>query len=116
MYTFKKSLEGQGDQSEAHNSTAHSWSEKFAQRVKKYGVFCGTVHCEASLMGAIVQYKSQANIMQNTELREIFCVSLHALLLGWPANHSFGRALPTSQGQLELLKNVAGAVTRLQLS
>jgi hypothetical protein len=90
---FNKSLEDQEDQSEARNSIAHSWSKEFAQRVVKSGEFRGTVHCEASLMGAIVQYKGQANTIgdtQNTQLPEIFCVSLHVLPLEWhAANHSF---------------------------
>lgn len=74
---FNKSLEGREDQSQDHNLIVHSWWEEFTQEVRKSREFHGTVHCEASLMGVIVQYNGQANTegnMQNTQLPDIFCV------------------------------------------
>jgi hypothetical protein len=75
---FNKSLENQKNLSKQHKSIVRSWSEEFAQKLPKSGEFRGKAHCEASLMGAIVQYNGQANTersMQNTELPGIFHVS-----------------------------------------
>jgi len=93
MGIFNKFLEDQEDWSKARISIACTWSTEFAKRVEKYGAFCGKVHCEASLMGAIVQYQGQADTkgnMQNTQLLEIFHVSFVCLTPWWhAANHSF---------------------------
>jgi len=76
MDIFNKSYKGQEDRSEDHDSIVHSWSKEFAQRLLKSQEFRGTVHCEASLMGAIVRYNSQANTegrMQNTDVFYVSC-------------------------------------------
>ena len=74
MDTFNKSLKDQ-DRSKDRDSIVHSWSKEFAQRLLKSQEFQGTVHCEASLMGAIVQYDSQANTEGSVQNTDIFYVS-----------------------------------------
>jgi hypothetical protein len=75
MDIFNKSLKDQ-DQFKDHNSIVHLWSKEFVQRLLKSREFHGTVHCEASLMGAIVHYNGQANTessMQNTHIFHVSC-------------------------------------------
>ena len=80
------------------------------------------VHCEASLMGAIVKYGGQANTegstTQNADISAILRVgSQLACTFGSTLLILFflRRALPISQGQSESQKNV-GAATPLRLS
>lgn len=104
------------------SSNVDSWSKEFAQKLKLQE-FTGTVHCEASLMGAIVKYGGQAN----TEGRTMQNANISAILrVGSQSACTFGstllilfflhKALPISQGQSESQKNVVGAVTPLRLS
>ncbi|KAF8342272.1 uncharacterized protein EI90DRAFT_3032685 [Cantharellus anzutake] len=70
-HIFNKSLQDRDNQSKVRNLIVHSWLEEFARKLPKPKQFHGTVHCEASLMGAIVQYNGQGN-MQNIRLPDIF--------------------------------------------
>ncbi|KAF8322368.1 uncharacterized protein EI90DRAFT_3078080, partial [Cantharellus anzutake] len=69
---FNKTLKNWEDQSRGRNSGVRSWYWQSVGRLRKSREFHGTVHCEASLMGAIVHYNGQANNTHNTQLPEIF--------------------------------------------
>ncbi|KAF8337098.1 uncharacterized protein EI90DRAFT_3044876 [Cantharellus anzutake] len=69
---FNKTLKDWEDQSRGRNSRVRTWYWQSVGKLRKCKEFHGTIHCEASLMGAIVQYSGQANNTQNTQLPEIF--------------------------------------------
>jgi hypothetical protein len=73
--------------SKDHNSTVCLWLEDFAKKLPKFQEFHGTVHCEASLMGAIIQYNTNMEgSMLDTQHPGIFHV-------GCPMSHTFGGIL-----------------------
>ena len=119
---FNEFLDSRGGLPGSLSSNVDSWSKGFAQKLKLQE-FTGTVHCEASLMGAIVKYGGQVNTegrtTQNANISTILRVcSQLAYTFGSTLLILFflHRALPTSQEQSELQKNVVGAATHLQLS
>lgn len=75
---FNEFFESRKGLSGSLSSQATSWSKEFAQKLK-LREFTGTVHCEASLMGAIVKYGGQANTegstTQNANISAILRVS-----------------------------------------
>lgn len=75
---FNEFFESRKGLSGSLSSQATLWSKEFAQKLK-LREFTGTVHCEASLMGAIVKYSGQANTeggpTQNTNISAILRVS-----------------------------------------